>query len=138
MKTITPEQIKTIQTFCSGKFKSREERLEAIGDLVGSEIDSVKDLTSIQADDLIYFFKTGNIAEHSTWAFYDYYNTQHKAILSLCYQNGWVQKDNPNRIDLERLGGWLKSAKSPVKKPLKEMDKKELSKIITAMQNMLR
>ena len=31
MKTITPEQIKTIQTFCSGKFKSREERLEAIG-----------------------------------------------------------------------------------------------------------
>ena len=137
MSTITSEQITKLQTICSGKFRNREERLEALSDLSGTEIKSVKDLSKLQADELIYFFNTGRIMDHSAWALFDKYNSQHKAVLSLCHQLGWVMEDKPQFVDLNRLGGWLKSNRSPVRRPLNEMDKKELSKIITALQNII-
>lgn len=138
MSTITANQITQLQTICSGKFRSREERLEAISEMVGVEVTSIKDLNRLQADELIYFFNTGKSMDHSSWAMFDRNNSQHKTVLSLCHQLGWVQENNPQFVDLQRLGGWLKSDRSPVKSPLKDMSKAELSKIIFALQNILK
>lgn len=138
MQTISPNQIKQLQIACSGKFSNRDERLEAVTEILGVTIDSFKSLSALQADELIFFFNTGKMPDNSSWAIFDKYNTQHRAVLSLCYQIGWVKEENPSIVDLHRLGGWLKSKRSPVKKPLKEMTKQEVSKIITAMQNMLK
>lgn len=135
--TITPHQLKSLQSACNGKFRTREERLEAISEMVGAQVTSFNELTPLQADELIYFFNTGKSIDHSSWAIFDKYNTQHKAVLSLCYQLGWVSEENPKFVDLHRLGGWLKSNRSPVKRPLKEMTKQELSKIITALNNII-
>lgn len=138
MSTITKPQIQQLQTICSGKFRNREERLEAISEMMGVEINSIKELNRLQADERIYFFNTGKTLDHSSWAMFDRYNTQHKTVLSLCHQLGWVQEANPHFVDLQRLGGWLKSDRSPVKLPLKEMNRTELSKIIFALQNILK
>ena len=138
MATITTSQIQQLQTICSGKFRSREERLEALSEMVGVELHSVKDLNQLQADELIYFFNTGRSLNHSVWGIFDKNNTQHKTVLSHCHTLGWVQEDNPQFVDLHRLGGWLKSDRSPVKKPLKEMSKTEVSKIIFALGNIIK
>lgn len=138
MSTITTNQIQQLQTICSGKFRSREERLESLSEMMGVELNSIKELNRLQADELIYFFNTGKTLDHSSWALFDRYNTQHKAILSLCHQLGWVQEEKPQFVDLHRLGGWLKSDRSPVKIPLKDMDKPQLSKIIFALQNIIK
>lgn len=135
MSTITKPQIQQLQTICSGKFRSREERLEALSEMMGVELNSITELNRQQADELIYFFNTGKTLDHSSWAMFDKHNTQHKTVLSLCHQLGWVQEDKPQFVDLQRLGGWLKSDRSPVKQPLKEMDRAQLSKIIFALQN---
>ncbi|SEG38842.1 hypothetical protein SAMN05421847_2159 [Halpernia humi] len=132
--SISKSQIQQLQTICSGKFRSREERLEALSEMTGVELTSIKELNRLQADELIYFFNTGKIIDHSAWALFDRNNTQHKTILSLCHQLGWVQEEKPQFVDLHRLGGWLKSDKSPVKMPLKEMERPQLSKIISALQ----
>ena len=138
MSTITTTQVTQLQTICSGKFRDREERLEALSEMVGVEIKSIKDLNRLQADELIYFFNTGKPVDHSLWAIFDRNNSQHKTILSLCHQLGWVQEDKPQFVDLYSLGGWLKSDRSPVKMPLKEMERPQLSKIIAALQNIVK
>ncbi|MCC2590331.1 hypothetical protein [Chryseobacterium sp. MFBS3-17] len=138
MTTITPDQIIQLQTICAGKFRSREERLEALSDLAGMELHSIKDLSKLQADELLYFFRTGRLVDHAAWGMFDKYNAQHKAVLSLCHQLGWVQEENPQFVDLHRLGGWLKSERSPVKMPLKDMNRAQLSKVIFALQNIIK
>lgn len=137
MSTITQKQISQLQTICSGKFKDREERLETISEMVGDHIESIKDLSQLQADELIHFFNTGKAIDHTAWGFFDMRNGQHKAVLSLCHTLGWVKEDNPNFVDLHRLGGFLKSDKSPVKSPLKEMTTAECSKVIFALQKIV-
>lgn len=138
MATITKQQVSQLQTICSGKFKDREERLEAISEMVGYHIESIKDLSELHAGELIYFFNTGKPIDHSSWAFFDKRNSQHTTVLSLCHSLGWVQEDKPQFVDLHRLGGFLKSDKCPVKMPLKEMSKAECSKLIYALQNIVK
>lgn len=74
------------------------------------------------------------------WAFFDKNNKQHKQILSLAIQAGWsLHNDRYGEVaDLKRLSDFLKSDKSPVKKPLKEMETKELSKIIYALEQIVK
>ncbi|PWN62285.1 hypothetical protein [Chryseobacterium oncorhynchi] len=135
MSTITTQQVSQLQTICSGKFRDREERLEAISEMVGFHIESIKDLSEMQAGELIYFFNTGKPIDHSAWGFFDKRNSQHKTVLSLCHTLGWVQEDKPQFVDLHRLGGFLKSDKSPVKMPLKDMSRVQVSKLIYVLQN---
>lgn len=135
VQTITTNQVKQLQSICNGKFHNREERLEALSDITGMELTSVKDLNTIQADDLIYFFNTGKTPDNSSWAIFDKRNPKHMRILAICHTLGWVQEDKPQFVDLHRLGGWLKSNRSPVQKSLKQMTLPELSKIITALEN---
>lgn len=132
----TKTQIRRLQSACSGKFNDREERLDAVSDLLGFRIQSFSDLNSLQADELLQFFNTGRMPDCSNWAKFDKHNSQHRTILSRAYTLGWVNRET-GYADLNRLGGWLKSNRSPVQKPLKEMNRAELSRIIKAMDSMI-
>lgn len=132
----TKTQIRRLQSACSGKFNDREERLDAVSDLLGFRIQSFSDLNSLQADDLLRFFNTGELPDNSAWARFDNSNPQHRTILSRCYTLDWRDAAT-GYVDLNRLGGWLKSDRSPVRKTLKEMNKPELSKIISALESMI-
>ena len=74
------------------------------------------------------------------WGFFDKKNTQHMQILSLVHQLQWTNAHPKyGRVaDLERLGQWLQSNRSPVKKPLKKMTPAECSKIITALNGIIK
>lgn len=74
------------------------------------------------------------------WGFFDRKNKQHMQIQSLLHQLHWTV-DHPKygRVaDLERFGSWLQSERSPVRKPLKKMDVKECSKIIIALEGIVK
>ncbi|QYS86325.1 hypothetical protein JJC03_15605 [Flavobacterium oreochromis] len=73
------------------------------------------------------------------WAMFDKNNQKHRVILSCLYQLQWtVPNDRRGELpDLERLSNFLKSDKSPIKKPLKDMQPFELDKIITALNGII-
>ncbi len=76
------------------------------------------------------------------WGGFDAKNTTHIYIMSLLHQMGWTvfaKRKKGMRVvpDVGRLGEFLQSEKSPVKKPLRKMNKQELSKLITALESML-
>lgn len=74
------------------------------------------------------------------WGRLDHKNKTHRYIMSLMYQLSWVyeHKDLGREVpDVKRLGEWLQSEKSPVKKPIGKMAKEELSKVISALENMI-
>lgn len=76
-----------------------------------------------------------NNPEGLKYARFDKDNSKHMRILATCITIGWW-KSHPRfdkTADLERLGKWLMSDKSPVQKPLSKMTPAELSKIITAL-----
>lgn len=74
------------------------------------------------------------------WAFFDKANKQHMQILSLLNQLHWtVPHQKYGQVaDLEHFGQWLQSNRSPVKKPLKKMTAAECSKIITALNGIIK
>lgn len=135
---ITTQQIKQLQTLCSKRFSDREERLFFLSEMVGEPIETVKDLTEQQATGIIYHLNTGNSPDNSYYARFNQRNNQHLKILSLARQLGWVSTTHIGRrvADLNRLGTWLISKRSPVRKPLTKMNKLELSKIIFALEQM--
>ena len=61
------------------------------------------------------------------WGFFDKNNQQHKAVLSQLRQLQWTTKSERwgEIADINRLSDFLKSDKSPVKKPLKDMEPKK-------------
>lgn len=134
--TATKRQIQTLQSACAGKFHDREERLEAVSEMLGFRLNSFTELSDLQADDLLRFFNTGKIPDNRSWARFDKANPQHRTILARCYTLGWVDSES-GYADLNRLGGWLKSNRSPVRKPLREMHRQELSKVIKALECMV-
>ncbi|QSS96610.1 hypothetical protein [Psychroflexus sp. ALD_RP9] len=73
------------------------------------------------------------------WATFNKNNQQHRYILSLLRQIGWTKQHSRHGqvADLERLSNFLKSAKSPVKKPLQSMSVQELNTIINCLESML-
>jgi hypothetical protein len=74
------------------------------------------------------------------WGLFDNNNQQHRTILSHMRTAQWVV---PNEKwgevpDLNRLSNFLKSDQSPVKKPLKKMEPAEVSKIIVALEGIVK
>lgn len=69
------------------------------------------------------------------WAKFDKSNPKHKLILSLMYQANWTSGNLP---DMSRLESFLKSDKSPVKKPLKQMSDVEVEKTIKALKGIVK
>lgn len=135
---ITAAQLKQIQTLLNKRFTDRQERLDFLSDFFGMEIKSTKDLTEKQAFQLIRFLKEGKTIDNGFFARFDPQNPQHRTVLARCHELGWVQADKPHLVDLNSLGGWLISKKSPVKKALQDMSHKELSKVIHALENMIK
>ncbi|MDO5106239.1 hypothetical protein [Capnocytophaga sp.] len=136
---ITNKQIKTIQTiFSSEKKLDRDERLAYISGFFQQDIKSLKDLTKIQAIHLTRHLNGEETKQFQFYAYFDANNPQHKALLARCHELGWVQDDKPHLVDLNCLGGWLISKRSPVKKALLDMSHKEVSKIIFAIENMIK
>lgn len=102
---------------------------------------STNDLSFDQANQIIE--KAGGTpyskkGKGDNWAYFDKNDGQHKYILSLCRQLNWTTSHAKfgQVVDLVRLSEWLKSRKSPVKKKLKDMDEKECSRIIAALEKM--
>lgn len=78
------------------------------------------------------------------WSYFDPKINKHMYILSLCIQYGWSKthpKTNREVADLGALDKWLRGrhniGQSPVKMPLLDMERGELSKVITALENMV-
>jgi len=74
------------------------------------------------------------------WSSFEFANNAHYQILSLCIQLGWsttYKKTSKEIADLRVLDSWMRSDKCPVQKPLLEMKKQEVSKIIVALENMI-
>lgn len=142
---ITAAQLKQIQTLLNKRFTDRQERLEFLSDFFSQEIKSTKELTEQQAQILTLTLSEGK-GKAPTWeglgkiARFDKNNAQHRTILSRCHELGWVGTTESGKVipDLNRLGGWLISKRSPVQKALLDMTKQELSKVIFALENMLK
>ncbi len=135
---ITNEQLKIIQTLLNKRFTDRQERLDFLSDFFAVEIKSTKDLTEKQAFQLIRYLKEGKAIDNAFFARFDAQNPQHKALLARCHELGWVQSENPNFVDLNRLGAFLISKKSPVKKALLDMSSKEVSRIIYVLEKIIK
>jgi hypothetical protein len=105
---------------------------------------STNDLTRDQASAIIRQAggtpNTSGKLEDRNWASFDSKNTQHVFILSLCRQLNWViSNEKHGKIaDLNRLSNFLKSDKCPVRRPLKKMKPAEVSKIITALEGIIK
>jgi predicted RNA-binding protein with PUA-like domain len=76
----------------------------------------------------------------TNWAIFDKTNKQHLTLLSQLRTLQWtVPSEKWGEVaDLPRLSAFLKSPESPVKKPLKEMESLEVSKIIECFKSMIR
>lgn len=94
---------------------------------------STTDLSIQQAQELINKLTTN-------WATFNKGNQQHMYILSLLKQIGWTTEHQRfgTVADLARFSDWLKSRRSPVIKPLMSMNKQETSKIITALEGIVK
>lgn len=102
---------------------------------------SVGTMTFTEANQLIIslggtHFKRANAGYE--WYKFDWQNSQHRKVLSLCREYGWETQYKGRTIaDMKALATWLQSEKSPVKKPIMRMEVLELRKIIKALENMV-
>ena len=82
----------------------------------------------------------GRTQSKSNWGLFDKNNQQHKTILSLLRQAQWVVKNDKwgEVPDINRLSEFLKSNKSPINKPLKDMEPEEVSKTIEALKGIVK
>ena len=82
----------------------------------------------------------GRTHSKSNWGLFDKENQQHKTILSLLRQAQWLVPNGKwgEVPDINRFSEFLKSDKSPVNKPLKDMEPKEVSKIIEALKGIVK
>ena len=98
---------------------------------------SINHLSFSEANDMIVNYG-GKPFSYDNWAFFDVKNQQHRKILSTCLDLKWSKYDTDKKrylADLYKLSEWLKSKRSPVKKPLKKQSPKELTKVINALES---
>ncbi|MRI64649.1 hypothetical protein EDM00_11725 [Ornithobacterium rhinotracheale] len=107
-------------------------------EFTGFVIKSAKDLTERQAYELIRYLNTGEEPKNHIYALYSKENAQHRAVISRAYQLCWTEENNAGKVDLNKLGTWLISKRCPVNKELKKMTKKELSKVIYVLDQLVK
>lgn len=81
----------------------------------------------------------GNRNGKDNWGLFEpehKYAKVHKLIRSICISKEWSLPSEKWGViaDLNKLSDFLKSEKSPVRKPLMNMNKQELEKIIIALK----
>lgn len=76
---------------------------------------------------------------NENWGLFDKKNKQHMTILAQLRTLQWTVKNQRHGqvADIQRLSDFLKSDKSPINKPLKDMEKEELSKMISCFESMV-
>ncbi|MFH6945132.1 hypothetical protein [Flavobacterium sp. FlaQc-50] len=80
--------------------------------------------------------------KNESWGAFDKNNKQHLTIMALCRNRQWVKPDDKHPsgevADMDgAFSEFLKSERSPVKKPLMDMTPQEVSKIIIAMSGVV-
>jgi hypothetical protein len=132
-------QIRQIQTILSKRKLDRTERLDFLASEFNRVFSSTKELSFIEADELIYFLRTGK-KQPANWAYFDNGNPQHRKLLSQLRTAQWTVENEKYGFvaDLERLSNFLKSPKSPVNKPLKTMSPTEVSKIVFVFDQIIK
>jgi hypothetical protein len=133
--TITTAQIKAIHTLMPLHIREDKALKESfIASFTGDyHRSSTRQLTYFEAEEIIYFLKTGNRSTWAHYAIFDKHNKQHLYLLSLAHQKGWTQySDKLHKMvaDLESLGSWLRKY-GYLHKPLKQYTAGELPKLIT-------
>lgn len=81
----------------------------------------------------------GRSTGKSNWGLFNKDNQQHRAVLAQLRTLQWTKVNGKwgEVADLDRLSDFLKSDKSPVNKPLKDMTQHEVSKIIECFKSMV-
>jgi hypothetical protein len=135
---VTTEQIKHIHTLLSDRVKADKElKQQLICQFTGDENKaSTKDLTFIQANELIYLLSTGKMPTFEAYATFDKNNKSHMYMLSLCRQINWTCYSNKLHrvvVDLNQLGEWMKE-KSFLHKPLMAYSKTDLVKLVSQLE----
>ena len=136
---ITNQQIKIIHTLLPAVYKKDKEQKQGLVYQFTEDHKktSTKDLSFKQANDMIIRFG-GKPVRYDHWGLFDAKNASHKKVLSLCQEIGWSiynDKLKRNVADLYRLSEFLKSPKSPVTMPLKQMTQEQISrKLIPALE----
>ena len=143
---ITAFQIKAIRKNCNFQEDIKEEWVQWVTGDVGRT--SLKSLTQADAVKILRQ-QTGSDSPNrvlnpvrvgaDNWGLFDKGNKQHLTILAQMRTAQWVvPSDKYGKVpDLERLSEFLKSEKSPINKPLKQMQPWEVSKIIEAFKGIV-
>ena len=136
---ITKSQlIQQLMTIVSEKYDDRNVRLSDFGKILGYKVISTTNLTEIELTELIHCYTTGELPNPTIYAYFENDNPQHRKVLSLAIQLGWRNEFNPKFANLHILGCWIKSYRCPVAgKTLKQMEPKEVSKVIVALEQMV-
>ncbi|KGO89760.1 hypothetical protein [Flavobacterium suncheonense] len=100
---------------------------------------SLNDLTFDQANKIL-IQQGGSPHTPDNWAVFDKTNKKHMVIISLMRQAQWVKPhDRYGEVaDMERLSKFLQSPKSPITKPLQQMEPEELERIIKALKGIVK
>jgi hypothetical protein len=139
-KPITAFQVKRIMQNCRYNDDIKCEWVQwATGDVKRTSLKSISHDEAIK----IMHAQEGTqpiVDQQDNYALFDKENPKHKLILSLCRQAKWTVTNVKygEVADLNRLDNWLKSNKSPVNKPLKKMDAKEIERIIAALGSIVK
>jgi len=74
------------------------------------------------------------------WGAFTSSNPKHRVVLSTLRQMRWVVtcEKHGEKADIERLGAFLMSNRSPVQKPLNEMNPQETEKLIKCLEAIFR
>lgn len=136
MTPATKDQKLAIRRNCGFNEEIKCEWVQWVKQDVGKT--SLNDLTFEEANTIL-IQQGSSPHKGENWAWFDNENGKHKKVLSLLYEAEWVKHYKGRKLpDTERLSNFLKSDKSPVKKPLKEMNPFELEKIIKSLENIVK
>lgn len=135
----TKDQKKAIRRNSQYKVDIKEEWVQWATESVDKT--SLNDLTFEQANKIL--IQQGGQPFKSTednWGIFDKNNTTHKIMLSVLYQADWTIPSHKHGYipDTVRLSDFLKSKKSPINKPLKNMTDAEVEKIIVALKGVVK
>lgn len=131
---ITKQQKGQIWALCG---KDRAYQKQMVQTVTGSEQEANINLLSFEQANTLLVLLGAQSHGYINFAYYDYQNTQHKYILSLCYQLKWLTKKGTKDIpDLEKLGKFI-AARTSAKKPLKAQTVTEVSETIISLEAVL-
>lgn len=133
---ITAHQIKEIRKNSNFQEDIKEEWVQWVtGDVNQTSLKSLNQAQAVR----ILKAQTGAEPQADNWGLFDKDNKQHLTLLAYMRTAQWTTQNGKHGevADIDRLSDWLKSDKSPVRKPLKKMQPWEVSKIIEAFKGIV-